>query len=496
MIVTLLPLMAFLGAAFTLVIPAQRLKTLRGITLATTALCLGIVLFLFFTWDFAQTGFQHVRAWDFFAAAGIKYQTGLDGTNLVFCLLHALVTFAGAWIAIRTSARLKEYLFYYLLLTGCMFAVFTSLNIFFIYIFYEMTLIPVFAMLGLCRSASEPAAQPGGKPSARETAAIKLAIYMTLGAVVGLFGLLHLYDILGPGFLDLTQVQSLLAAKAALLTPETQKWLAALLMIGFGVMTTLFPLHSWSPTLYSASPASLAMVHAGVKIGPYILLRTAMTYLPAGFQFWSPTLAVLAVSGILYGGFAAMRQKNLREMAAFSSISHMGTIFVALAAFNISSVSAGLLLIFAHGLMTACLFALIGALEERGQTDEFQIFSGLGKSMPFFAVCFILTILAASGIPGFANFPAELLVFIGAWKTFPWAVGAGILSVLLTAVYMLRAAHALCFGVDHLRGSTFKDITSLSEKIPFLILLAALVLFGLYPACLLRILQPAIEAIL
>ncbi|HRK61370.1 MAG TPA: NADH-quinone oxidoreductase subunit M [Candidatus Omnitrophota bacterium] len=485
MIVTLLPFIAFLGAILTLFTPSKNLKALQGISLASSAICLAAVLYLFCTWDFSQAGFQHVRTWDFFAQAGIWYQTGLDGTNLVFCLLNGLVTFAGAWIAIRTTSRLKEYLFYYLLLTGCMFAVFTALNVFFLYVFYEMTLIPVFAMMGIA-----------GIRAKKENAAIRVALYMTAGAVVGLFALLNLYDILGPGFLDLTQTQTILTSKAALLTPETQKWLAALLIVGFGVMTTLFPLHSWSPAFYSASPVSLAMVHAGVKVGPYILLRTAVSYLPEGFQFWSPWIAGLALAGILYGGFAALRQKNLRDLAAFSSISHMGTLFVAFAALNTASLSAGILLVFAHGLMTACFFALIGILEDRGQTDEINAFSGLGKSMPFFAVCFMLTAMASSGIPGFANFPGELMVFVSAWKSFPWTVAAGILGVLLTAVYMIRAVQALCFGQDHPRASTFKDIVCFSEKIPFLILLISLVIFGIFPAALLKVIQPAIEALL
>lgn len=485
MITASLPFIAFLGALITLILPGSKANALRAVTVMATSLCLAAVLYLFVTWDFSQTGFHHVRAWDVFSEYGIWYQTGMDGVNLVFCLLLAVVSFAGAWVAIRTPSRLKEYLFYYLFLTGCMFAVFTVLNIFFLYVFYELTLIPVFALLGIA-----------GVRCQKEGAAIRTALYMTAGAMLALFALLHLYDILGPAFLDLTQAQNLLTAKAALLTPETQKWLAALLILGFGVMTSLFPLHSWSPAFYSAAPASLAMIHAGVKIGPYLLLRIAVTYLPEGFQFWMPPLAGLAVAGILYGGFAALNQKSLRPLAAFSSISHMGTLFLAFAALSTVSLTSGMLLIFAHGIMTACFFALIGSLEERGQTDEIQAFGGLGKNMPFFTVCFLLTALAASGIPGFTNFPAELLVFISAWKSYPWAVAAAVLGVLLTAVYMTRAVHGLCFGNERFPSSEQQDIRFFAEKIPFFVLIFTLILFGIQPSYLLNILQPAIEAIL
>ncbi len=495
-----LPFIPYLAALLILFMPAAHGKWLRPLAIGATGLCLLIVLFLTQNFDRAFQGFQFVHSWDCFAEMGIRYQVGLDGINLIFCLLLAFVAFAGAFIAGKTKDRLKEYLFYYLLLTGSMFAVFTVLNVFFLYVFYEMTLIPVFAMIGLHRFASEPSAQPGGLPSKQEAGAMKLALYMTAGAMLGLFAIFTLYNMLGPDFLDLTKSKALAASHAALLTPETQKWLAALLIVGFGIMTSLWPFHSWSPSAYSAAPASLSMVHAGVKIGPYFLIRIALVYLPLGFQFWAPTLAILATIGLIYAGFAAIRQKNLNTMAAFSSISHMGYVFLAFAAMNPTALSAGILLIFAHGIMTACLFGLIGHLTAQTGTDGIHDFGGLGKTLPFFSVCFMLTCMASAGIPGFANFPAELLVFISAWKTFPAAVIFGVLGVLITAIYMIRAVQALCFGVatrlssapSAQPGKELRDMIGLWDKAPFLVLLAILFFFGFFPSALLSIIQPAV----
>lgn len=484
MIVALLPWIAFLGALGVLLTPTNNLKTLRCIAVGSTLLCLAVTLYLFCGWDHSQAGFQHVLSFDFFPAAGIYYQTGIDGIGLIFCLLTALVASAGIIPALRQSQRLKAYLLSYLLLTGCLFSVFTVLNIFFLYLFYEMTLIPIFIMFGLAGSAET-----------KKDAVIRLAIYMTVGAVAGLFAILSLYHILGPEFLSLTQSQALLAEKASLLTPQTQQWFAGLLIVGFGVMTVLFPFHSWAPITYGSAPVSLAILHAGVKAGPYILLRLAVTYLPEGFRFWAAPLAFLAAAGILYGGLVALRQKNLRGLAAFSSISHMGYIFLAFAALNEASLSSGILLTFAHGLMIACFFALIEILENRSGTDQINSFGGLGKSMPFIGVCFMLIAMASSGVPGFVNFPAELIIFISSWRTFPLAVSIAVLGVLITAVYMIRAVHAVCFGAENPSSPRFQDARGF-EKLPFFILLSALIVFGIFPSLLLKVIQPAIKAIL
>lgn len=487
--ITLLPFIPYLAALIILFTPSTQIKLLRWLTIGACGICLAIVLFIADHFVRDLPGFQLVYSWDCFAEMGIKYQVGVDGINLIFCLLHALVAFAGAFVASKIKFRLKEYLFYYLILIGSMFAVFTVLNIFFLYVFYEMTLIPIFAMIGIAGSSQE-----GGK--AKERGAIWLMLYMTAGAVLGLFAIFNLYQILGPDFLDLTKAHELLVIKASLLTPEVQKWLAAFLIVGFGIMTSLWPFHSWSPATYSSAPVSLSMVHAGVKIGPYFLIRIAITYLPLGFAFWAPTLAILSAIGLVYAGFTAIYQKNLKTMAAFSSISHMGYLFLAFATMTSTSVSAGILLIFGHGLLTACLFGLIGHLEDQTHSDTIQDFGGLGKSLPFFAVSLMLTGLASAGIPGFANFPAELLIFISSWNHFQVAVICGVVMVLITAVYMVRAVQAVCFGEENLRWKNLKDISTFMEKTPFLILLAVLLFFGFFPSSLLSIIQPAVEKIL
>ena len=483
--VAALPFIPYLAALFILLIPAAQEKLLRWTALTATAACLLVTLFLTNHFNRALPGYQFVQAWDVFSEAGIRYQVGLDGINLVFCLLLAIVGFASAFTAAKVTTRLKEYLFYFLILVGSMFAVFTTLNIFFLYVFYEMTLVPIIAMLAIA-----------GVAPLKEKSALYLTVYMALGAIIGLFAIINLYDILGPDFLDLTQTRTLLAAKASLLTPDTQKWLASFLIVGFGIMTSLWPFHSWSPTTYSAAPASLSMVHAGVKVGPYILIRIALAYLPAGFQYWAPALAVFATIGVMHAGYTAMKQTNLKTMAAFSSVSHMGYVLLALAAMNAVSLSASIFLVFAHGIMTACLFALIGHLENESQSDGIHDFGGLGKSMPFFAVAFMLTGMASSGIPGFANFPAELLIFISSWKTFPVAVIFGVFSVPITAIYMIRAVQAICFGESNAHQVHLKDIRSFFDKTPFLILLAVLCLFGFFPSALLSVIQPAIERLL
>ncbi len=480
-----LPLIPFFAAFLLLFIPSQKENLLKFVSIAASGICLTITLLLFASFNHLHSGFQYKQTFSWFSELGIHYQVGMDGMSLAFCLLHALIAFASSFVAIQTKARLKEYLFYSLIFIGSGFAVFTALNIFFIYLFYEITLIPLFLMVGI-----------GGIKNLKEQGSIKIAIYMTLGAVLALFALFSLYNIFGPRFLDLTQLKNLALSHSPFLTLEIQKYLAAFLIIGFGMMTSLWPFHSWSPSAYAAMPPSLAMLHAGVKMGPYILIRIAMSLLPAGFYFWTPTLSILGTIGILYGGFAAIRQKDLKLMGAFSSISHMGYIFLALAAMNQTSLSAAIFLLFAHGLIAACFFALVGHLHSQTQLSGIYDFGGLGKSMPFFSVCFMATCLASAGIPGFAGFPGELLVFVGSWKSFPIAVSLGVVGVLITAIYSIRAAQAVCFGAENNQLSKLCDIKTISEKMPFVILIAALLFFGIWPKTLFYIIQPAIGRLL
>ncbi len=479
-----LPWIPLLAAAVILTIPKEQQRLLRSIAITACALPFLLTLYHLWQFDLSRTGYQFVQRYPWLPAFGIQYQAGFDGINLTFCLLHALVSLAGVFVAARTQERPKEFLFYYLILTGSIYGVFTCLDLFFLYLYYEMTLIPLFPMIGIWGSQN------------KEYGAMKLTLFITTGAMLALFGLLLLYDKLGLNSFDLILIQDTLRTEP--LGQTFQQLLAPFILVGFGVMASLWPLHSWSPIGYAAAPTAVSMLHAGVlkKMGPYFIIRVAVSFLPAGTAYWALSLAILAAIGIVYAGFAAIRQKDMKFMVGFSSVSHMGYVLLGIATLNLTGLSGAVLLIFSHGVMAACTFACIGFLYEQTHVRSLTDYGGLSKQVPFVAICFIMASMASLGLPGFSNFIAELMVFIGAWPVYPGLVILAVLGILITAIYLLRAIQKVCYGPVNPRWNQLRDAQSFAERFPFVLLLGALLLFGFWPNGLLRMIQPALGVLL
>lgn len=481
--ILLLPWIPFLAGALILLTPREEEERLRSIAIGACSLCFLLVLSLFLRFQ-PSPGYQFLHQFPWLPALGINYQVGLDGINMTLCLLHALVSLAGSVVSAWPKERLKEYLFFYLILVGSIFGVFTALDLFLLYLFYEMTLIPLYPMIAVWGSKN------------KEYGAMKLTLFITAGAVLALFGILVLYRKLGMQTFDLIELREVVRNTA--MSGRSVKILSGLFLLGFGVIASLWPVHSWSPIGYAAAPTSVSMLHAGVlkKMGPYLILRIAVAFLPEGVRFWSELLALLGVTGILYAGYAAMKQTDLKFVIGFSSVSHMGYVILALAALTPASLSGMVLLMFSHGVMAAVAFAVIGFLYEQTHTRELSDFGGIAKRAPFISTVFVMASLASLGLPGFSNFAAELLVFIGSWSSYPVHVGLAVFGILITAVYLLRMVQRVCFGPANPNLEKLKDALRWPEKFPFVLLLGALLLFGFWPQGLLRVIQPSVEALL
>ncbi|HXV27578.1 MAG TPA: NADH-quinone oxidoreductase subunit M, partial [bacterium] len=446
-----LPWIPLAGAFLILLIPRENESRIRSVALICTGLSFLITLSCLLRFQIGNPGYQFLHRIEWIPSLGIAYQVGLDGINMTLCLLHAFVSLAGVFVACRVKERLKEYLLFYLLLVGSIYGVFTSLDLFFLYLYYEMTLIPLYPMIGIWGSQN------------KEYGAMKLTIYITTGAVLALFGILLLYRELGINSFDLIQIREVLRMKP--LGEDFQKLLTPFLLIGFGVIASLWPLHSWSPIGYAAAPTSVSMLHAGVlkKMGPYLMIRIALGLLPLGMAHWTPWLAALACIGIIYAGMAAIWQKDLKFMVGFSSVSHMGYVLLGLAAMNLTSVSGMVFLMFSHGVMAACAFALIGFIYEQAHIRGVKDFGGLAKKIPFVAACFVMTSLASLGLPGFSNFASELLIFIGSWPEYPALVALAVVGILITAIYLLRAVQSVCYGPFNPRWNHLQDAKGFFE---------------------------------
>jgi len=296
------------------------------------------------------------------------------------------------------------------------------------------------------------------------------------------------------------------AAALGQISAEAQRHIYLLLLIGFGILVSLFPFHTWAPEAYASAPAPAAMLHAGVlkKFGLYGLLRLAIPLLPEGARHWTVLLVVLLLGNIIYIGLVTVGQKRLDWMLGYSSVMHMGYIFLGIASANILGVTGAASLIFAHGLSIALLFAIAGELRKRTGTLLFEDLGGLGKVMPFAGLAFGLGAFAAIGLPGFANFAAELMIFFGAFQhgwemerfhIFQIATVLGLWGVVISTVYMLRAYRKTFMGT---LGERWKELVDLRPglRVPVTLLVAALLCYGFFPQSFVRIVTPAFRTYL
>lgn len=451
-------------------------------------------LYTLLSYDQAKAGFQFVFSRTVVPDWDLKYLLAVDGLSLLMLLLASVVALAAVWVTPRIERR--ENLFYscILLISAGAIGAFVSQDLFFFYAFHEVALIPTFLLIGIWGSGD------------RRAVAWKITIYLALGSAILLVGLLDLHQAIPTGQRTFDMIKLGQLSGSGLIPAAAQARPFVFLLVGFGILVSLFPFHTWAPAAYASAPAPAAMLHAGVlkKFGLYGLIRLALPLLPDGAKTWAWLLLILLVGNIIYVGFATIGQKRLDLMLGYSSVMHMGYIFLGIASFNQVGVTGASLLMFAHGLSIATLFGLAGYLRQFSPTLAFDSLGGLAKQMPFLAATFGAAAFASIGLPGFANFAAELLVFFGAYKTsfaaplsgnFKIATGFALWGVVISAVYMLRAYRAGFLGPQKADSANWTDLTG-SLKLPFILLLGFLVLSGFFPNLLLNLVRPALQVLL
>jgi NADH-quinone oxidoreductase subunit M len=418
----------------------------------------------------------------------------VNGISAIMVALAVIVTAAATFTGKAPEGREKLYYTSSLLIAAGALGAFLSTNLFFFYAFHELALIPTFLMIGLMGRGS------------RKEIAWKITIYLGAGSLILLAGLVWLAREAGT-YNILAMLEAQKAGKIDI-DPDTQKTIAALLIVGFGTLVSLFPFHSWAAPAYASAPAPTAMLHAGVlkKFGLYGLLQLALPLLPIGMNAWLTPLLVLLLGNILWVGLVTINQKRLDTMLGHSSVMHMGYIFLAIAASvasgaagkeNIFTVPAAAILMFAHGISIALLFGLADRIERSTGTLDLTELGGLAKPAPILAFLFGIAGMASLGLPGLANFSGEVLVFLSgfAGRDASSSLGpvqiATILSlwgVVISAVYILRAYRKIFQGSTVNSTVNATDIP-LIEKIPAFVLAAVLLVVGLYPNLLARLLQ-------
>ena len=425
----------------------------------------------------------------------LTLSVGVDGVAIAMVLLTAVVTL-GAVLASPASVNRGSTRLYYasvLLIAAGAMGAFVSTDLFFFYAFHELALIPTFIMIGLYGSGD------------RRTAAWKITIYLGLGSLVLLAGLAALFLNLGGTTFDMGALAA--AARTASVPATTQAWIFLTLVVGFGVLISLFPFHSWAPGAYASAPPPVAMLHAGVlkKFGLYGLIKVALPMLPLGVQTgWVLNLLLFALLGnILWIGLVTIAQRELDLMFGHSSVMHMGYVFLGIASLHLVGLSGAVLLMCAHGLSIALLFFLNGCIRAGAGTTHFDRFGGLAKQAPRLGLFFGLATFASIGLPGFANFSGELLVFFGAFKNaaaggtlwLPLATILALWGVVMSAVYGLRAYRAIFMGQPSANPATVPDLTT-SQVATALLFVVPLLALGFFPNLLLNLARPALAQLL
>src|SRR6266852_1536731 len=405
----------------------------RWIALLTTVVGFAIGLAALFRDDVDLAHFTTIVRVPWVPMLGMNYQLAIDGISLTMVLVTGIAAVTTVLFSWDVEYRQNEFFFWLLLVVGGSYGVFLSADLFLLFVFYELVIFPKYFLIAIWGSTN------------KEYGAMKLTLYSFFGGALVFIGILAVY--VTAGSLDLTQLARFQFA------PQLQLWAFPVLFLGFAVLAGIWPLHTWAPTGHVAAPTAGSMLLAGIvmKLGAYGGLCVAMNLFPQGFQIWRTWIAVLAVIGIVYAAAVALRQRDLKFVIGYSSVSHMGFVLLGLATANVLGVSGAVLQMFSHGVIGALLFAVAGRMiYRRTHTRELDVLAGMNlrPALPFAAFTFVIASAASMGIPGFSGFAAEITFLIGTWKSYPiavWITGAG---MVLVAAFTLRAWKRTFFDVD------------------------------------------------
>ncbi|MEP7015014.1 MAG: NADH-quinone oxidoreductase subunit M [Verrucomicrobiota bacterium] len=479
----------FAGAVGLLIFPRA---VSRWIALVTAGGGLGTTVVTFFQTPNADLArFKTIVSVPWVPMLGMNYHLAVDGISLTLVLVTGITAVSAVLFSWDIDERQNEFFFWLLLVVGGSYGVFLSADLFLLFLFYELVIVPKYFLIAIWGSTN------------KEYGAMKLTLYSFFGGALVFIGILAAY--VTGGSLDLQQLAQFQ------FPPQLQMWAFPVLFLGFAVLAGIWPLHTWAPTGHVAAPTAGSMLLAGIvmKLGAYAALRVAMNLFPQGFHIWSKWIALLAVIGIVYAAAVALRQRDLKFVIGYSSVSHMGFVLLGLATANALGVSGAVLQMFSHGVIAALLFAVAGRMIYRRthtrDLDQLSILQ-LNRALPFAAFTFVIASAASMGIPGFSGFAAEITILIGAWKAFPIAVWISGVGMVLVASFTLRALIKSFFGNA---GSTNQGTTTpaatiesaqrlepitIAEKCGAGLLMFATLAIGLYPKVLLDRIQPAVEA--
>jgi NADH-quinone oxidoreductase subunit M len=464
------------GFLVILFIPRERETPVKWISLAFSGIALALSIYVYCAYDRTLGGLQFVEKIQWIESLGIHYFNGADGFNLPLILLTGIVHFTGVLSMWELRGRVKEFFAFAFVLVLGVFGFFMSMDLFFLFVWFDVSLFPMYPLIAIWGTTR------------KEYGALKLFLHVLAGSALVLPGIVYLSVASGLHTFDIVTLM-----QPGAFTPGQQKFAFFLFYIGFGILAGVWPFHTWSPVGHVAAPTSVSMIHAGVlmKVGAFGILRVGIFLCPQGWEFWAPLMAILATIGIVYGIFVGLTQTDLKYVVAFSSVSHMGIVGLGLSTLTAEGLNGAIFQMFAHGIMTALLFSSLGYIYDKTHTKLIPDLGGMSRVMPVASGYFIVAALAGMGVPGFASFWAEITVFISALKVYPVLGGLSIFALVLSALYMLRVVQKAFYGQKNQRYAHLPDV-SFSLGLPRMILVAVMVLFGLFPRLMLDLIQTAV----
>ena len=474
-----------LTAAALVLVPGQKKDLVRYLAVASGAALFALSLYVFIDYQASGTEqFQMTIRYDWLENVGIlgddgiTFYLGVDGIAAVMILLNGVVTFAGTLISWKIDYRNKDFFILFFILTTGVFGTFASLDLFFFFFFYEIAVLPMYLLIAIWGSSSRFPTFVRTK----EYSAMKLMLMLVGASVLLFFGIFATFIEADLGTFSLPALYE--HAQSGGFDTDFQKWVFPLFAIGAGCLAGLWPFHTWSPDGHVAAPTAVSMLHAGVlmKLGAFGILRLGIQLFPEGAEFWMPALIILGTINVIYGAISAMGQTDFKYVIGYSSVSHMGYVIMGLATLDPVGLNGAALQMFSHGVMTALMFAMVGAVYDQAHTREIAAFGGLATKMPRFAVFFLIAGVTSVGLPGFSGFVAEFHIFLGLFSEYPVLGALAILGAGITAVYIFRLLALAFFGqVNEERWGNLKEMTHF-ETAGAALLVVFIVFMGLWPA--------------
>jgi NADH-quinone oxidoreductase subunit M len=490
-VITFTPLVAGL---LILLLPVQRKNEARALALLAAVFALILSAWVYFTYDQVAAGYQFVERYDWLPALGISLYFGVDGMSTPLVLLTGVVMFTGVLISwgddnkhvmAGIQDRPREFFAFLFILAWGVFGVFVSLDLFMLFFFYEIAVFPMYLLIVIW-----------GWLVTREYAAMKLTLYLFLGSVISLVGVLAMYFVQyqNTGVLSFDMLEM---EKAGFSQIFQNIWFLPV-FLGFAVLGGIWPFHNWSPDGHVAAPTAVSMFHAGVlmKLGAFAALRVGIMLLPEGAVTWKWLIMFFAAVAVVYGAYIAFVQTDFKYMVGFSSVSHMGLVMLGFSTLNREGLLGAGLQMFSHGVMTALFFAVVGMIYDRAHTREIPELGGMNKVMSFAAIGFIIGGLVSMGMPGFSGFVAEFPIFLGVWKE-QWLVAViSSISIVITAAYIMRNVRQVFFSDMPTKFEGHLTDVTVLDKVAITTLCLFMILLGLFPRFMVPMVQTGVDNIL